>query len=106
MLTIHDPRDREPDEAEIAARKDEQIREQRWAEFVALIHRHENYQYWCWHDMVVNVASAMSRPGANTETIQAMRSFAETEGWDGVLAALSRAMKEQQAEAAEIERRR
>ncbi len=93
------------DEAEAARRQDEDIREQRWTAFVARMR--DAAKHYDWSSVVCEVHFAMAGAalGGNSITRDVIN-FSETEGWPGVLCAIARAMKEADADAAEVERRR
>ena len=102
----------EPDDIDLAPdpqREDEQLCEKRWAEFVTEMRR------WL---RLLGIADVISEldcayrarelpdfygPGRCALHIG---NFAHSEGWPDTLRALARAMDEQQAEIAEVERRR
>lgn len=79
-------------------------REQRWADFIAYV---KNARPAC---LLRHIADLMEDRGdwhyEQLGVYDHLKGFADTEGWEGVLSAVARAMKEQAAEAAEIERRR
>jgi hypothetical protein len=88
------------DEQDRLDRADEQIREQRWAEFVAEMK--DAISNSCLSDVLNDVSSVIfvsddrvvDRSLEDGEMIIA--DFAETEGWDGVLCAIARAYREEQ----------
>jgi len=91
------------DEQDRLDRADEQIREQRWSEFVAEIR--PRLQSLGLNSILIHVCRASARVGMFSTLLTdqemapieaAMISFAETEGWDGVLCAIARAYREEQ----------
>jgi hypothetical protein len=80
-------------------REDEQVREQRWAEFVT----------WCrvsysgqWNQVILLAGEIMRGGpageaicnGEGSEAATRLMDFAEEEGWSGVLNAIARAMRD------------
>lgn len=110
-LTLEpDTRDDGPD----PQREEEDAREERWEEFVAFL-RDRHRAGFEWGLMVAFIGGLMIASEQHVEPMTPLvlcqlarraTGFAETEGWPGVLSAVARAMTEQAAEAAEIERRR
>lgn len=78
-------------EAAIQEREEEIAREERWAEFVTLVR--EKSRDRLWSDIVGVVYAAMQAP-VRGEFARAVETFAQSEGWDGVLNATARAMRE------------
>jgi hypothetical protein len=74
-------------------RADEQIREQRWAEFVADSKRELKVRGLA--SMLRNVGLTIVH-GSVLNFDVSCSGFAETEGWDGVLCAIARAYREEQ----------
>lgn len=97
-------------EEEIQRRQEEEARAERWAAFV------EEIRQWMRdgisaHMLIHAVASAMEYPWftgvlSADLRIQPARNFAETEGWDGVLNAIARAMREEETYRRELVDRR
>ena len=80
-------------ESEIAAREAEREREERWAEFVS----------WARHarpSVLLRTVSLLMEgqrdPFYANSATDRIDGFAETEGWDGVLSAIARAMREEE----------
>lgn len=97
----------EPDDRDLAPdpqREDERIREQRWTAFVTFMREQARAGV---HLTGLTFGGWVLDVGTRREELRgAVDDFAESEGWPATLRALARAMEEQQAEAAEIERRR
>ena len=100
----YDPMTEDP--AVLDARDDEDARAQRWAAFVQVLKDyHGRGAGGSWGGTVQAVADAMDdlQTSAMTDQCQA---FAETEGWDGVLSCLARAMREEARDRNELLDRR
>ena len=87
-------------------REDERIREERWTAFVRRI-RDYHSDGWQWQSIVGSAEGAMCDDRSwSPEIEREIGAFADEFGWPDTLRALARAMDEQQAEMAEVERRR
>lgn len=71
--------------------RDDEAREQRWAEFVDDVRGSGNARGWS--EVVIAVGATM-RHGPVLGFERILAAFAETEGWSGVLSAIAQALRE------------
>ena len=94
-------------DAESIAMQEAEAREQRWHEFVNWLKMVPADLHAAQLRTIANLMSGQRDPYYTPQhIIDRYDAFVETEGWDGVLTALARAIREQQEDAAEVERRR
>lgn len=90
-------------EEEIQRRQEEEARAERWAAFVAWA-RQARPSVLLRH--VGDLMDARSAPYYRSEAKDRLLAFSESEGWDGVLNAIARAMREEETYRRELVDRR